>query len=130
VVAFPIRINQEITMKTALKIMLCQFLTIVMMIVPFQNAQAGMIGTNQVNSAATMQAERNVVVGYLNRAETVNQFQTLGMDAEAAKDRVAAMTDGEVSTLAGKINAVPAGGDGLVVLILVVFFIWYFAFRS
>ncbi len=117
-------------MKTALKIMLCQFLTIVMMIVPFQNAQAGMIGTNQVNSAATMQAERNVVVGYLNRAETVNQFQTLGMDAEAAKDRVAAMTDGEVSTLAGKINAVPAGGDGLVVLILVVFFIWYFAFRS
>lgn len=116
-------------MKTVLKAMICQFLAIAMMVVPFQNAQAGMIGANQVNSAATVQIERNVVVGYLTRAETVNQFQTLGLDAEAARDRVEAMTDEEVSTLAGKINAVPAGGDGLVVLILVVFFIWYFAFR-
>lgn len=116
-------------MKTILKAMICQFLAIAMMVVPFQNAQASMIGTHQVNSAATAKAERNIVVGYLTRAETVNQFQTMGLDAEAAKDRVAAMTDEEVSTLAGKINAVPAGGDGLVLLILVVFFIWYFAFR-
>jgi hypothetical protein len=39
------------------------------------------------------------------------------------------MTDAEVGTLAGQINAVPVGGDGIVALVLVVFFIWYFAFR-
>ena len=41
------------------------------------------------------------------------------------------MTDDEVGTLAGKIHSLPAGADGggLALLILVVFFIWYFAFR-
>ena len=59
----------------------------------------------------------------------MNELQNLGLDAQTAKDRVDAMTNDEVSTLAGKIVAAPAGGDGLVLLILVVFFIWYFAFR-
>lgn len=117
-------------MKTTLINVIFQFLTIAMMIVPVQSGHAGTVGTNPVNSAATVQIERNVVVGHLTRAETVNQFQTLGLDAEAARDRVAAMTDEEVSTLAGKIHAVPAGVDGLILLILIVFVSWYFAFRK
>jgi hypothetical protein len=123
--------SQEKDMKSALTTMICRFLAIAMMMLPFQTGQASMIGTDQVNSAATVQVDRNVVLNFLSRTQTVDQFQTLGLDAKAAKDRVAAMTDDEVSTLAGKINAVPAGGDGsgLVVLILVVFLIWYFAFR-
>jgi hypothetical protein len=116
-------------MKSALTTMICRFLAIALMMLPFQTGQASMIGTDQVNSAATVQVDRNVVLNFLSRSQTVNQFQTLGLDAQAAMDRVAAMTDDEVSTLAGKINAVPAGGDGLVALVLVVFFIWYFAFR-
>ena len=116
-------------MKSALTTMICRFLAIALMMLPFQTGQASMIGTDQVNSAATVQVDRNVVLNYLSRSQTVNEFQTLGLDAQAARDRVAAMTDAEVSTLAGKINAAPAGGDGLVLLILVVFFIWYFAFR-
>jgi len=109
--------------------MICRFLAIALMMLPFQTGQASMIGTDQVNSAATVQVDRNVVLNYLSRSQTVNEFQTLGLDAQAARDRVAAMTDAEVSALAGKISAVPAGGDGLIALILVVFFIWYFAFR-
>ena len=116
-------------MKTALKNMICHFLAIAIMMMPFQSGQAAMIGTDQVNSAATVQAERNVVLNYLSRAQTVNELQNLGLDAQTAKDRVNAMTNDEVSSLAGKIATAPAGGDGLVVLILVVFFIWYFAFR-
>jgi len=116
-------------MKSALTTMICRFLAIALMMLPFQTGQASMIGTDQVNSAATVQVDRNVVLNYLSRSQTVNEFQTLGLDAQAARDRVAAMTDAEVSALAGKISAVPAGGDGLIALILVVFFIWYFAFR-
>ena len=116
-------------MKTAIKSMICRFLAIAIMMMPFQYGQAAMIGTDQVNSAATVQAERNVVLNYLSRAQTVNELQSLGLDAQTAKDRVNAMTNDEVSSLAGKISSAPAGGDGLVVLILVVFFIWYFAFR-
>jgi len=116
-------------MESVLKNMICRFLAIALMMLPFQTGQAKMIGTDQVNPAATVQVDRDVVLNYLNRSQTVNEFQTLGLDAKAASDRVAAMTDDEVSALAGKISAVPAGGDGLVLLILVVFFIWYFAFR-
>ena len=116
-------------MNSAFKKMICRFLAIALIALPFQTAQAGMIGTEQVNTAATVQADRNLVSSYLSRAQTVSEFQAVGLDTQTAIDRVAAMTDDEVSTLAGQINAVPAGGDGLVALVLVVFFIWYFAFR-
>lgn len=116
-------------MNSAFKKMICRFLAIALMALPFQTTQASMIGTEQVNTAATVQADRNLVSSYLSRAQTVSEFQAVGLDTQTALDRVAAMTDAEVGTLAGQINAVPAGGDGLVALVLVVFFIWYFAFR-
>ncbi|MFA7415728.1 MAG: PA2779 family protein [Rhizobium sp.] len=116
-------------MTTILKKTICRFLAIAMMMLPFQYGQAGMIGTDQVNSASTAQADRSVVLNFLNRAETVGQFEALGLDTQTALNRVAAMSNDEVKTLAGKVNAVPVGGDGLVAIILVVFFIWYFAFR-
>lgn len=116
-------------MNSSFKKMLCRFLAIALITLPFQTGQAKMIGTDQVNTAATVQADRNLVSSYLSRAQTVSEFQAVGLDTQTAIDRVAAMTDDEVSTLAGQINAVPAGGDGLVALVLVVFFIWYFAFR-
>jgi len=116
-------------MNSAFKKMICRFLAIALMALPFQTAQASMIGTEQVDTAATVQTDRSLVSSYLSRAQTVSEFQAVGLDTQTAIDRVAAMTDAEVSTLAGQINAVPAGGDGLVALVLVVFFIWYFAFR-
>jgi len=116
-------------MNSAFKKMICRFLAIAMITLPFQTGQAAMIGTDQATTAATVQTDRSLVTGYLSRSQTINEFQALGLDAQDARDRVASMTDEEVGTLAGQINAVPAGGDGLVVLILVVFFIWYFAFR-
>jgi hypothetical protein len=117
-------------MNSTFKKLLCRFLAVALITLPFQTGQASMIQTDQVNIAATVQLDRNLVVSYLSRSQTVSEFQALGMDAQTAIDRVAAMTDDEVSSLAGKINAVPAGGDGLVLLVLVVFFIWYFAFRK
>jgi hypothetical protein len=116
-------------MHTALTRMICRFLAITLLVLPFQSVQAGMIGTDQAAPAASGQTDRNTVLNYLSRAQTVTEMQSLGLDAQSARDRVAAMTDAEVGTLAGKINALPAGGDSLVVLVLVVFIIWYFAFR-
>jgi hypothetical protein len=116
-------------MASVLKKTICRFLAIALMMLPFQTGQATMIGTDQVNPAASVQVDRDVVLNYLSRSQVVNEFQSLGLDPQAAKDRVAAMTDDEVSMLAGKVNTLPAGGDGLIALVLVIFFIWYFAFR-
>jgi hypothetical protein len=96
-----------------------------------QFAQAGMIGTDQIASVAS-QADRNTVLEFLGRAEVTSQLQSLGVDAAAVKDRVAAMTDQEVQMLAGKIANQPAGGDtlGVVLLLLIVgAVVWWVWFR-
>lgn len=116
-------------MMSTMKKMLCQFLAAALVVLPFHSVQAGMVGTEQVVSAAAHQ-DRAVVMAYLNRAQTVNDMQALGLDPQDAVQRVAAMTDAEVSGLAGQVNALPAGADGTLALALVIGFgIWYFVFR-
>jgi len=114
-------------MSSVLTHVLCRFLAVALMVLPWQAAQAGMIGTGQAATPAGAQAERQAVSSYLSRAQTVSEMQALGVDAQAAQDRVAAMTDAEVGTIAGKIDEQPAGG--VVVLLLVLLLIYLVAFR-
>ena len=110
---------------------LCRLLMVLMIWSPMQLAQAGMIGTDQVASVAS-QADRNTVLQFLDRAEVASQMQSMGVDAATVKDRVAAMTDQEVQSLAGKIQSMPADADdtGLIILILVVAaVVWWVWFR-
>jgi len=110
---------------------LCRLLMVLMIWSPIQFAQAGMIGTDQVASVAS-QADRNTVLQFLGRADVSSQLQSLGVDAATAKDRVAAMTDQEVQSLAGKIHSMPAGADstGVVILLIVVAaVVWWVWFR-
>jgi hypothetical protein len=100
-------------------------LAVLMVWSPYQIAQAGMIGTDQV--VQTPQADRGAVLGFVTRADVAGQLQAFGLDPSTAKDRVAAMTDDEVSYLAGRINAMPAGADaaGLLLLIVIIAVIWW-----
>lgn len=120
-------------MKSSLKRILCSFLVIAMAMLPFQSGQAGMIGSDAVIASAASQADRNTVNNFLDRADTAAQLVTLGVDAQSAKSRVASMTDAEIASLAGKINSLPVGAGSaagsLLLLILIVWAIWYFAFR-
>ena len=118
-------------MKSTFARMICRFLIVALAMLPFQTGQASMIGTDQALSSAAAQADRDTVLNFLSRSETVSQLQSLGLDSQSAKDRVAAMTDDEVGTIAKKVHALPAGADGSgwALVILVVFVIWYFAFR-
>lgn len=116
-------------MKPALTQILCRFLALALMMLPYQSGQAGMIGTDLAASAAGVQPDRNTISSFLSRTQTVNQLQLLGLDPQAAQDRVAAMTDAEVSSLAGKISALPAGGEGLVLVLLVLLVILLVVYR-
>ena len=110
---------------------LCRLLMVLMIWSPMQLAQAGMIGTDQVASVAS-QADRDTVLQFVGRAEVTSQLQSLGVDPVTVKDRVAAMTDQEVQSLAGKIHSMPAGADstGVVILLLVVAaVVWWVWFR-
>lgn len=89
---------------------------------PFQPAQAGMVGTDKVASSAHSQSERERIRTFLERADVRNQLQAQGIDANTAKARVDALTDEEVLKIAGKLDQMPAGGDilGLLFTIFVI----------
>lgn len=119
-------------MKATLKRMICSFMILAMGVLPFQSVQAGMIGADRLLNSAASQADRATVSSFLNRAETVTQLQSLGLDPSTASSRVASMTDEEVASLAGKINALPAGANGLaevLILVLLIWAVWHFVLR-
>ena len=113
-------------MKTVWAKTISRLLIVLMVWTPYQIAHAGMIGTDQVATASS-QADRNAVLGFVTRADVAGQLQSLGLDSASAKDRVAAMTDAEVTYLAHQIESLPAGGDtaGVILLILVIAAIWW-----
>jgi len=118
-------------MKSVCARTLCRLLMVLMVWAPIQYANAGMIGTDQVASVAS-QADRNTVLQLLGRADVTSQLQSLGVDPASAKDRVAAMTDQEVRSLADRIQSLPAGADssGTILLLVVIgFAVWWIWFR-
>jgi hypothetical protein len=108
--------------------LLSRLLVVCMIGLPFQ-VHAGMIGTDEVVSAAQAAAARSTVATVLNRADVAGQLQTLGLTPQAAKDRVAALTDAEVAKLAGQLESLPAGADSsagaIILLILLGVLIWW-----
>jgi hypothetical protein len=113
-------------MNTAWARSICRLLVVLMALAPYQVAQAGMIGTDQVVASAS-QADRDTVLNFVTRSDVASQLQSLGLDPSTARDRVAAMTDQEVQAMAARIESMPAGADavGVVLLILVLAAIWY-----
>jgi len=87
-------------------------------------APPGLIGAEQVAAA---QAADAVSVAHarlhaqLDRAEVAQALSERGVSPEAARERVAALTDEEALQVARHIDEVPAGGDvlGTIVFIFV-----------
>jgi hypothetical protein len=81
-------------------------------------ASAAIVSTDQVASGA----ERERVRGFLDRAEVRERLQSMGVDADAARARVDALTDQEAADLAARIDQLPAGGDvlGLVFVVFII----------
>ena len=108
--------------------LISRLLIVCMIGLPFQ-AHAGLIGTDEVVSAAQAAAARTTVASVLSRSDVASQLQSLGLTPQAAKDRVAALTAAEVAKLAGQIESLPAGADSsaglILVLILVGVLIWW-----
>ena len=117
-------------MKSVWARIFCRLLVALMIWTPYQIATAGMIGTDQVVTAST-QVDRDAVLNFVNRGDVTRQLQSLGIDPKSAQDRIAALSDQEVQSLAGKISTAPAGADSAdtVVAILIIaaiaVLVWY-----
>lgn len=118
-------------MKSQAMPMICRLLVVSMTFLSVHSAHAGMIGVDQAMAGSGGQAEREAVLRLMSRSEVSSQFQSLGLDVQTARERVAAMTDEEVRNLAGKLETLPAGassdwGWGLAAVIVVAAVIYYF----
>ena len=106
-------------MKPSFVRLVCRLLVVCLIGLPFQ-VNAGMIGTDQAVSAAQGQAARASVLGQISRADVAARLESFGLTPQNARDRVAALTDEEVTRLAGQIDSLPAGAaTGLAVVLLI-----------
>jgi hypothetical protein len=85
-------------------------------------AQAGLVSTEGVAAAGS----RDRIAVFLDRADVQSRLESFGVSPTEVKARVAALSDAEAAQLAGKIDSLPAGGDGVggvLWLIVVVFLV-------
>ena len=106
-IQFPL-MEKEVPMKKAL-------VALVALLLAVPQSYAGMI--------ATPSPERERVLSIVERPEVARQLEKFGILPVQARDRVAAMSEAEVASLAGKLESLPAGGalsnQDLVLIVLV-----------
>jgi hypothetical protein len=98
----------------------CRILIASLILLPLQ-AQAELIATNRANTAAQAQSARAVIAV---------QLEALGIAADSARDRAAALTDAEALDLAARVEAAPAGAYAWALLFVVIFLVWRFGFSE
>jgi hypothetical protein len=90
-----------------------------------QAARAGTIATEDALSVQQASQDRERIKALVARPELAQALEKLGIAPDNAKARVDAMSDAEVRMVAGKLDALPAGGalsntDFLLVVIIVI----------
>jgi hypothetical protein len=89
-------------------------------------AQAAMVGTAQAIAAQQGSLDRARLASLLEREDLQRQLTAQGVDIQQAKERVASLTDAEVTRINQQLEQLPAGSDsvlGVLVLIFIVFII-------
>ena len=98
-------------------------LSMLAMGLPMQSAFAVMVDTGQAVSHELAGQDRAKISAFLDRADVLAQLQTQGVTANEAKARVYALTDDEAHNIAGKLDKLPAGGDGVLGVLLTIFIV-------
>lgn len=117
-------------MSSSLFRTICRFLIAALLLSSLTAARAGMIGADQLSASAM--SSRAAVMDVLARPDVTTQLQAQGIDPQAARDRVDAMTDSEVQALQGQLDALPAGANSSgwwIAAVVVAIVVWYLWFR-
>ena len=91
-----------------------------------QAAHAGMIATDAVAAQVTQaeaQSRRANVLATLNRADVAEALAAKGVDMDAARARIASLSDAEVVALADQLDHAPAGASDVLGVIVFIFLV-------
>ena len=86
---------------------------------PITPARAGLISTYGITTASAAVSPRQKLQRYLEREDVRAGLEQNGVALAAAKARVDTLSDEEVATVAGRIDALPAGGEFIGALVFV-----------
>lgn len=84
---------------------------------------AGIIGTQSVIEMEQADADRARVESFIEQDNVRDQMISMGVDPAEVGERLAALTDEELRMLNQHIENLPAGGDGVLVVIGIVFLV-------
>ncbi len=82
-------------------------------------SQAAVVATE----AALAAAQRDRAAALLDRGDVRTQLEAHGVRPAELKARVAALTDEEAAQLVGQLERLPAGGEGIVGALVIVFLV-------
>lgn len=88
-----------------------------------QSTRAALVDTGQAASASVRQANLAHINAALDRPEVLDKLESLGIGKADAQARVAALTDEEAASLSSRIDSLPAGGDGLIGALVLIFLV-------
>ncbi len=94
----------------------CRLLAASLIMLPL-SSHAGLIGTGEVAASAVLAPSA--------RAAIVDQLEAFGISRDAARERVAALSDAEISQLAGDIDRLPAGANSLLMVVVIALLIYF-----
>lgn len=86
-------------------------------------AQAGVIATESLAGSVSPTSDRERLAVLLARADLRAQLEARGVRPADVQARIDALSDEEVAQLAGRIEALPAGGADIVGAIVFVFLV-------
>lgn len=86
-------------------------------------ASAGVIGTAEYLSATDRAGQVASVQATLSRADVRAQLEKYGVDPADAVARVASLTDSELADVSARMDSLPAGGDGVIAVIGILFIV-------
>ncbi|MGH8640677.1 MAG: PA2779 family protein [Burkholderiales bacterium] len=106
-------------MKTVNRTIACALIVSVIGLGMPSSSLAGIVATDEARG----NIKRDQVTSFLERSDVRDRMQALGVDPDAARTRVAALSDDEVAALVDQLDQLPAGGSDVLTAVVVVFLI-------
>jgi len=114
---------EEIMIQRLKRVIVFALLTAFALVGFTQTVQAAIIGTEQIQAAGNAAQNRAKLAAALARPDVAAQLEKMGVNPTDAQQRVASLTDAEAAKLAGQVDTLPAGGDGIIGALLLIFFV-------
>lgn len=118
-------------MKILVRMMLCLMISFTLIELPMMKAHAGSMITTETALEMSRGHSEKKVSNFIERQDVQKQMIKFGVNPQEASRRLAGLSDAEVKKIAGEIDKSTVGGDigGILVLVLVILMIIYFAKR-